>query len=106
MDKHPYHQYFFFQIDKAFYVLSKAKREKLKGEFQDHLATNADVASVSVTPYATLGFKANTTFMLWCSAANPVDLQDFVKAILESSFGQYLTLTYSYFGLIRNSEYS
>src|ERR1700722_13062558 len=103
MDTHPYHHYLFFAVSKSFSRETREKKEAIKKEFQDFLE-HAD--RVIVVPYTTLGFKTNTTFMLWCRTKNPSDAQDMLKELLRTPFGEYLTLTYSYFGIVRNSPYS
>jgi len=103
MDSRVYHSYLFFDISKVFFQLSKTEQDKQKDVFRRLLSKRK---SVSVTSYATLGFKVNTSFMLWCWADTPADVQTLVRDITHTSFGQWLTLSYSYFGIVRPSSYS
>ena len=98
-----YHQYFFFDVQKEFYRLPKGKQRTLKDALKSLISKQTAVTTVS---YATLGFKVSTTFMLWCQAESPRELQEFLRNIVRNPLGHYLSLTYSYFGIVRNSQYS
>lgn len=103
MDTHPYHHYLFFALDGDFYHIAKDEQDRMKKEFGDFLVAIKDVR---IVPYATLGFKAETTFMLWCRAQNPGNVQATLRDLLRTALAKYLTLTYAYFGMVRNSPYS
>ncbi|HEY4160753.1 MAG TPA: chlorite dismutase family protein [Candidatus Saccharimonadales bacterium] len=103
MDQKSYHSYLFFHVANSYYQQPAAARAKQKAAFQKLLESQKDV---SITAYTTLGFKPNTTFMLWAQAGDPAHIQALMHDILGTEFGQWLTLTYSYFGIIRNSTYS
>lgn len=103
MDSKNYHGYLFFRVSNAYYQQSNTVREKQKQTLQKLFDTQENVL---ITPYATLGFKPNTTFMLWVQASDPSHIQSLVRDMLGTTFGQWLTLTYSYFGIIRASTYS
>jgi chlorite dismutase len=103
MNPLPYHHYFFFSIEKSFYALSAQKQEEIKNTFKTLLVRER---SSLIVPYATLGFKLHTTFMLWCRSASPAENQDILREILKNPLGQYLALTYNYFGIERASPYS
>jgi chlorite dismutase len=103
MEQQPYHSYLFFNVSNAYYQQPAADKTKQKQAFQKLLEGQK---KLPITPYATLAFKPNTTFMLWFQANDPSDVQTLLRDILGTEFGQWLTLTYSYFGIIRNSTYS
>lgn len=98
-----YHSYLFFNISNAFYQLPKTEQHKHKMMLLTLLKKQKNI---TVTSYATLGFKVNTTFLLWCWADNATDTQDLVRDIFHTTLGQWLELSYSYFGIVRESTYS
>lgn len=103
MDTHPYHHYLFFDVAADFYQLPKEEQEMIKEEFRNFLET---INPLIVTTYATRGFKARTTFMLWCRGEWPEDVQLMLRRLLRMKLGKYLSISYTYFGIVRNSEYS
>ena len=103
MNSRVYQSYLFFHIANAFYQQPQAEQDKQKATFRSLISKRKDITATS---YSTLGFKANTTFMLWCWADNPGNTQDLLRDILHTAFGQWLTLSYSYFGIVRPSTYS
>ncbi len=105
MDTHLYHNYLFFKLDNAFYRLPEVEQKKAKDGFQAVLSKGAgDV--LKFTAYATLGFKPDTTFMLWCRGKDPAAVQTFLRGIERTELGHHLSLSHTYFGIVRNSEYS
>jgi len=104
MDSHPYHHYLFFKLDNGFYSLSAAEQKKEKENFQKAVVQYGE--GLIIESYATAGFKPDTTFMLWVRARHPEAVQPFLHAIHKTKFGRYLSLSYTYFGMVRRSEYS
>ena len=90
-------------MSNKFYRLPPEEQATQKKEFQKLLEKQKRVI---ITPYATLGFKAETTFMLWFWAKSPTDTQDLLRDILHTAFGQCLKMPYNYFGIVRPSSYS
>jgi len=105
MNDWPYHQYLFFELDPKFYRLPTTRQRELKLGLHDLLASLLE-DNVPFVPYATLGFRTGTTFMLWLRAQHPEQLQDAVRDLLRSRMGQYLTLATGLFGLSRQTQYS
>ena len=103
MDTHPFHNYLFFKVKNGFYQLPKDKQDKQKAAFGKWLNVNKKLI---ITPYATLGFKPQTTFMLWCRGQNPRQMQSTLPDLFRTDFGQWLKLTYTFFGIVRESQYS
>lgn len=103
MDSHPYHHYYFFALDSSFYQLPEPTQHVLKKLFHKLLSAQPDIF---ITPYYTLGFKADTTFMLWLRAPNPTAAQSLLRTIFASKIGKYLRLSYTFFGIVRESQYS
>jgi chlorite dismutase len=103
MPDQPYNQYLFYALDRVFHALPSDTKKALKDELQALLEGYTDA---TITPYATRGFKVGTTFMLWMRAASPEALQELVRLIEHSGIAQYLTLSYTYFGIVKPSVYS
>jgi chlorite dismutase len=99
----PYHQYLFFKLDRGFSALSPAERPKLGALTLKWATTLTDVRLES---YSTLGFKPETTLMLWLRARTPESLQSTIRDLLRTPIGEWLTLSASLFGLVRPSPYS
>lgn len=97
-----YHHYLFFDVKPQFYRLPEARRQSAKKALAACLAT----PELTIEPYATLGLKAHTTFMVWVRSDTPEATQNFVRTLLGTPLGEYLELTFTYFGVARNSHYS
>jgi chlorite dismutase len=112
MDTHLYYHYLFFNIDKDFYQLPKREQDDLRQEFKHFLINTTRAVNQSesmkllIDSYITFGFKVPTTFMLWCRASDPGDVPDMLRDLWRTKFGKYLSLSQTYFGMVRNSEYS
>lgn len=103
MEPRPYHSYLFFGVEKSFYQRPASEQERHKKSLRDLLARHAEL---TITPYLTQGLTAGTTFMLWVWAEEPEAIQKLARDIMHTSFGQWLTLVHSYFGIVRPSTYS
>jgi len=103
MNDWPYHQYLFFELKPSFYQLSDANRDQVLLCLREVLSSLRDV---QVVPYATLGFKPGTTFMIWARAHQPEHIQTALRNLLHTSAGAHLKLAHSLFGIIRPSQYS
>src|SRR5271168_3963637 len=103
MDTHPYHNYLFFDLYNDFYQLPKKEQEEQKEEFAKLITDNKELIIAS---YATLGLKVKTTFMLWCRGKKPEEVQSMLRELLRTKLGKYLSISYTFFGIVRNSEYS
>jgi chlorite dismutase len=103
MDTHPYHHYLFFTAASEFYQLPVGEQKEVKEEFKKLLS---DIHGLIIVSYVALGFKKGTTFMLWCRAKDPAEVSEMLPELFRTKLGKYLTIGYSYFGIVRNSEYS
>lgn len=97
-----YHHYLFFTLEKSFYEEDSARQEIIKLALKETL----ERSSVHVTPYATLGFKAESTLLLWCRAADPSYTQNMLRDLLHTPAGQHITLVRTLFGISKASPYS
>jgi chlorite dismutase len=98
-----YHSYQFFSIKSSFHILTKTKQESYKKEFLKALQEEKHTITFA---YATLGLKANTTFLLWFQADTVEAIQDHLNNLLHTNLGNYLKINFSLLGLIRKSQYS
>ena len=104
MNAMPYHSYIFFDSDINFALLPVKKQQECKKKF---IATvNKKNRFVKVESYATLGLKAGTRFMLYCNAASPDHIQDFIRDCTHTELGIYLRITYTLLGMTRASPYN
>lgn len=103
MNHHAYHHYLFFEVESGFYQATAAKQIEAKDSMRACIEAQSDL---SITPFSTLGLKAGTTLMLWVQADDPADVQTMLARLQRSMMGQWLTLSQTYFGIIRPSVYS
>ena len=103
MDSHPYHNYLLFDLGNEFYQLPAAEQLAAKAAFSTCIKEDKRLI---VEAYLTRGLKAHTTFMLWCRGQNPAHVQDLLGQLNRTRLGQYLTLSQTYFGMVRPSIYS
>lgn len=102
-DPYPYAHYLFFELTPEYYRQTGHGQEQVRRALGQVIG---EAAEMVITPYTTLGYKAGTTFMLWCRAATPFRTQDFLRELLHSEAGPYLRHAYNFFGIVRNSQYS
>jgi len=101
-----YHYYLFFHVPPPFYQLAPQHEVKLKSEFTTWFNTEVKKRDLVVTPYVTLGFKDDLTFMLWMRSDDPAAVAAFLPALFRTGLGQHLHLRRTYFGLVLPSHYS
>ncbi len=103
MEKQPYHHYLFFEVRNKFYQLPKKELDEVKHKFAQWLES---LNQVTIIAYATQGFKADSTFVLWCRSDRPEAVQDFLRELRRTKLGQWLRLRKTMFGITRASQYS
>jgi chlorite dismutase len=101
-----YHHYLFFHVPRQFYQLPAERQAKLKADFHTWLEAEGKRRELNITPYATLGFKNNLTFMLWCRAQQPEAVTELLPGLMRTGLGEHLHLRQTYFGLVLPSQYS
>lgn len=109
MEARHYHNYLFFSVAPEFYQLLVAEQSIIKEEFLGHIKEFREgkkERALVIDCYATLGLKAGTTFMLWCRGTQPHHAQDMLRDLFRTKLGKYLSVSYAYFGIVRNSQYS
>lgn len=103
MNNPAYHHYLFFELHAGFYQAATTLQSQAKASLRQCLEAQVGLL---ITPYSTLGMKAGTTLMLWTQADDPADVQTMLTALRRTKMGQWLSLTQSFFGIVRPSVYS
>src|SRR5579871_6689230 len=98
-----YHNYIFFQCNPQLHDGDKKTLATYKKEFLKELEKPHGVITYA---YVTLGLKANTTIMIWFQADSIDTIQDVLNKLLHTKLGNYLTITYTLFGMTRPTQYS
>jgi chlorite dismutase len=101
-----YHHYLFFHVRPGFYELTPVQETKLKSEFRTWIETEIKRRELTITPYVTLGFKDELTFMLWCRSDRPETVTEWLPALFRTPMGAHLQLRQTFFGLVLPSHYS
>ena len=101
MTKNPCHHYIFFDLRQSWRMLTPDAQKRAKAEFKKVLSKSP----LTVYCYATLGLRSETTFMLWINAPEPEAMQEFLGEIMKSELGTHLIVTYTLFGMVRDSVY-
>jgi chlorite dismutase len=99
---HQYHSYIFFGVTSKWRESAEKEREDARRELLRAIKSTKDVC---IHSYSTLGFRADSAFMLWISAKTPELIQEAVSALLQSDAGKYLQISYTLFGIKRKSVY-
>jgi len=97
------HNYIFFDSDPSIHTVSPAELKKQKTQFAEIIARHKNVKTEA---YATLGLKAGTRFGLWMQADSVEEIQTILAELMHTPLGAHLKITYTLFGLIRESQYS
>src|SRR5258706_6654138 len=97
------HNYIFLSSNSTFHPLSKQIRYEYTTKFLHVLMNEKDVTSYT---YATLGLKANTNILLWLQSESIDNTQNLLNMLMHTRLGDYLTITYTLFGMTRQTQYS
>ena len=97
-------QFLFFKLDQLWRRQSSDARDCQKLEFLRVLRkTEVEIETHS---FSTLGLRSDSDFMLWrMTSAGLECMEDTLSALLATSMGAYLEVSYAYFGLLRRSTY-
>ncbi len=95
-------QYAFFSLDPMWRRLEPQARECATTELR---STINGQSSIDTYSYTTAGLKVGTDFMLWRTGTDLSELQAATSCLLKTRLGAYLSIPYSYIGLIRPSTY-
>ncbi|MDO8518007.1 MAG: chlorite dismutase family protein [bacterium] len=99
----PCHSYIFFDREPSITQVPEEVLKQYKDAFVSLLEHAGDVG---VAAYATLGFKPRTRFMLHLRAAEAGSIQHYLQTLMRSAFGKHLTITHTFLGLVRPSQYN
>jgi len=97
------HSYIFFDSEPSIRAIPEASLRHYVDQFA--AAVEGD-NRVKTFAYTTLGFKAGTRFMLWLQASEPDEIQALLTVLMHTPLAQHLKITYTLFGLVRQSQYS
>lgn len=97
-----YYFYAFFDVTTEMSALSLDDRMAARSAFVSHFSSLKEVA---VECYATLGFKAGTTFLLLLRGPSPEAVQLLLRQLLQSSAGRCLRISHTLFGMPGRSTY-
>lgn len=96
-------QYIFFKLDPLWRRLPSARRAGGKREFAQVIAQYSGVKTFS---YSMVGMKVDCDLMLWRIADSLDELQEMLAKLLQTGLGVYLSVSYSFFGMTRPSQYT
>ncbi len=104
IEKTLYVDFLFYKLDPAFRRLEQKERKAACRSFQKVIEENPK--SLEVRPYLTLGIRAEVDFLLWVITDDLEKIQEFVAALYRTTFGQYLSLVYSFVAMKKPSQYA
>ncbi len=98
-----YVNYVFFKLDPLWRRLPEDEREDGKREF--FAAAEEYSSGMLLRSFSLMGLRSDADFMLWRICHDLDALEAMQSALMKTSLGKYLSVTYSYFGLARRSIY-
>lgn len=98
-----YHNYIVFSVRHEFHSLPLIKQTAYKKAFLNEFKKEKQVLSET---YTTTGLKADATMLIWFQADSIESIQEFLTKLLHTKLGTYLTITYTLFGMTRQTQYS
>jgi chlorite dismutase len=93
----------FFKVSPEWRRLPAAERERQKREFAEVIGELRE--QMMVQSYSTMGTRADCDFLLWFAAPEIEQLQEAATLLFATTFGQYLTMAYSYLAMTKRSIY-
>jgi chlorite dismutase len=96
-------QFQFFKVNESWEQLSDTEKNSAAQEVLS-LLKRQNVGRDTHT-FSTMGLRADTDFMIWRTKKSPEELEQSYSELKTSKFGQHITITHSFFGLIRDSRY-
>ena len=98
-----YVNYLFFKFDPVWRRLPDEERERGKKEFLG--AVEEHKGEMLLRSFSLMGLRSDADFMLWRIGYDLEAFEKMTSALMQTSLGKYLTVTYSYFALSRRSIY-
>jgi chlorite dismutase len=98
-----YINYLFFKLDPVWRRLDQQKREEGKKGFLEAMEEYGQ--DMLLRSFSLLGLRSDADFMLWRIGYDLDAFEKMTGALMSTSLGKYLAVTYSYFALSRRSIY-
>ena len=98
-----YVNYLFFKLDPVWRRLDEEERERGKKEFLGALEEHGQ--EMLLRSFSLMGLRPDADFMLWRIGYDLDAFDRMRSALMKTSLGKYLDVTYSYFALSRRSIY-
>ena len=102
MDSPLFVQYLFLALDASWRRLPAKERECATTELRSVIENQEGITTYA---YTTTGLKAGTDLLLWRTGYRLDDIQSATNLLLKTRLGAYLSVPYSYVGLVRPSTY-
>jgi chlorite dismutase len=97
--------YAFYRLDPAFRRLPGDEQQRAAHTFARLVAHWESAGELILRTYSLVGLRADTDFMFWRIAYDPLCFQAMEAAIRRSCFGAYLTQPHSFLSMHRRSPY-
>ncbi|HSX09656.1 MAG TPA: chlorite dismutase family protein [Candidatus Saccharimonadales bacterium] len=98
-----YHSYIFFNVSSDLEKVIPSRQVTLKKAFLKELSKDKKVVTYT---YATLGFKKNTSILIWFQSDSLESIQDLLNRLMHTKLGMYLKISYTLLGMTRPTKYS
>ncbi len=98
-----YVNYAFFKLDPVWRRLDREERERGKREFLEALEEHSQ--DMLLRSFSLMGLRSDADFMLWRIGYDLDAFDRMTSALMNTGLGKYLTITYSYFAISRQSIY-
>jgi chlorite dismutase len=98
-----YVNYVFFKLDPVWRRLAGEERERGKKEFLEALEEHSQ--EMLLRSFSLMGLRSDADFMLWRIGYDLDAFERMTSALMNTGVGKYLTITYSYFAISRQSIY-
>lgn len=95
--------FIFYRLEKSWYELDPALRQKARDEFQK--AVEAFKPLVTFRTYSTRGIRADSDFFLWRISESLEPLEEMSTALSSTTLGQHLKTIYSFLSMTKRSMY-
>lgn len=96
----------FFKVAPEWRRLSLGEREEHRREFAEAVTKWQVADTMKVLTYSTVGIRADADFMLWRICYSLDCLQEMAADVFRTRLGGYITMTRSFLGMTRHSEYA
>lgn len=102
MTNSQFHSYAFLSVEKNIHSVKPNDLQAYKKAFLKRITKDENVITYM---YATVGFKADTSILLWFHSDSPDHTQNLLNDLLHTKLGSHLTINYTLFGIMQDSVY-